>query len=215
MLVQNCAVSSIAPYQPSGAAPWNNQRVQHLYSRLGFGANYLELQAGLAMSPVDLVDQLIDTAAALPPPAPPFWYQYTMADYDASGNDDLIFEHIRELENRWMREMITEGIANKMALFWHGHFVTGLEVYGCTSYMWNYYSLLHEYAFGNFKNFVEEVGKCPAMLVYLNGNVNVVGEPNENYARELMELFTMGANNGLYTNGHHRCCQSTNGLESQ
>ncbi|MFK7807430.1 MAG: DUF1800 family protein, partial [Saprospiraceae bacterium] len=59
-----------------------------------------------------------------------------------------------------------------------------------------YYNLLHIHAFGNFKTFVEEIGKTPAMLVYLNGNVNVAEEPNENYARELLELFTLGANNG-------------------
>jgi len=194
MLVQNCAISSIAPYQPSAVSPWNERRIVHLYRRLGFGANYDEIQTALSMSPGDLVDQLIDTAAALPDPPNPYWSDYTTDDY--AGMNDERFVHLQELLNRWLRNMITEGVRSKFALFWHGHFVTSWEAHECTSYTWSYFDLLHKSAFGNFKGFVEEMGKNPSMLVYLNGNVSVAGEPNENYARELMELFTMGANNG-------------------
>ena len=56
--------------------------------------------------------------------------------------------------------------------------------------------MIHEYAYGNFRIFAREMGKTGAMLSYLNGNLNVAGNPNENYARELMELFTMGESNG-------------------
>jgi len=69
-------------------------------------------------------------------------------------------------------------------------------VYRCNSFLWAYYALINEHALGNFRTFVEEMGLNEAMLIYLDGNENVVGEPNENYARELMELFTMGENNG-------------------
>ena len=185
---------SLNPYVPVPTKPWNARRVAHLYRRLGFGATIDQIQQGLAMSPSDLVDQLLDTAAALPVPAPPIWSNWTTADY--AGNNALTEDHRRELRHRWFSDMLDEGVRAKMAFFWHNHFVTELLVYGCNNYMWSYYSLLHEYAFGNFRQFVVEMGKNPAMLVYLNSNVNEVGEPNENYARELMELFTMGESNG-------------------
>ena len=182
------------PYTPSASKPWNARRVAHLYRRLGFGATYAQIQQGLQMAPGALVDQLLDTAAALPSPAPPVWANYTSDDY--GGSAALMEQHRRELRHRWLADMLNEGVRAKMALFWHNHFVTQLLLVGCNSYTWSYFALLHDYAFGNFRQFTVDMGKNPAMLVYLNGNVNVVGEPNENYARELMELFTMGEGKG-------------------
>ena len=184
------------PYVPSAAKPWNARRVAHLYRRLGFGASLDQIQQGLQMSPAGLVDQLLDTAASLDLPAPPYWSGWTSAQYDASSVLDIKFKHRDELRRSWYNAMLEEGVRAKFALFWHNHFVTELESYDCNAYLWTYYSMLHEYAFGNFRTFVREMGKNPAMLVYLNGNLNVAGEPNENYARELMELFTMGESNG-------------------
>jgi len=182
------------PFVPSFQKPWNAQRVAHLYRRLGFGATYDQIQQGLQMSPGALVDQLLDTAANLAPLAPPSWANFTTDDY--AGDNVLVEAHRREMRHRWLSDMLNEGIRAKMALFWHNHFVTQSLIIGCNSYQDSYYALLHQYAFGNFREFTLEMGKNPAMLVYLNGNVNIVGEPNENYARELMELFTMGESNG-------------------
>ena len=193
-MLQNCAVSSLNPYIPSAEQPWNAQRIAHLYRRTGAGASYADMQNALALSPSQLVDQLIDEALALAPPTPPFWANYTAADYD--GDFELMEVHRQEVRHRWITDMATEGLRSKMAFFWHNHFVTELQVYGCNNYLWTYYTLLHNFALGNFRTFVEEVGKTPAMLVYLNGNENIADEPNENYARELMELFTMGEGNG-------------------
>jgi len=186
--------NSLDPYVPTTDKPWNARRVAHLYRRLGFGATIEDIQQGLQMTPSDLVDQLLDTAAALPPPAPPAWANWTSDDY--VGNGDLITEHRKELRFRWYGDMLDEGVRARMALFWHNHFVTELFTYGCNNHMWRYYALLHEYAFGNFREFTLAMGKNPAMLIYLNGNRNEAGEPNENYARELMELFTLGESNG-------------------
>ncbi|TNE60037.1 MAG: DUF1800 domain-containing protein [Bacteroidetes bacterium] len=185
---------SLDPYVPIPTKPWNARRVAHLYRRLGFGASIDQIEQGLQMDPSDLVDQLLDAAASLPPPTPPSWADWTSDDY--TGNNALITQHRRDLRDRWFTEMLDEGVRAKMAFFWSNHFVTELEVYGCNAYLWSYYALLNAYALGNFREFVKEMGKNPAMLVYLNGAVNEVGEPNENYARELMELFTMGEGNG-------------------
>lgn len=188
----------LAPYVPTPDKPWNARRVAHLYRRLGFGATHAQIQQGLLMTPSALVDSLLDTAAALLPPVPPVWGNWLYSQY---GNDTaLVFQHIKELKRRWLADMLGEGIRAKMAFFWSDHFVTQLSGYMCNSWLWNYYSILHQYAFGNFKDFTLAIGKSPAMLHYLNGSLNVVGEPNENYARELMELFTMGESNGYTQN---------------
>lgn len=186
----------LAPYVPSPAKPWNARRVAHLYRRLGFGASLQQIQDGLQMSPSDLIDQLLDTAADLGVPDPPYWGGWTSNEYQNNPDPNLVFTHRDELRRRWMGEMLDEGIRAKMALFWHNHFVTELNVVGCNAYLWDYYSMIHEFAYGNFRVFAREMGKTGAMLSYLNGNLNVAGQPNENYARELMELFTMGESNG-------------------
>lgn len=186
----------LAPYTPSQVKPWNARRVAHLYRRLGFGASLAQIQQGLQMSPGDLIDQLLDTAADLGPPDPPYWAGWTMDEYANNPDPNLIFIHRNELRRRWFGEMLDEGIRSKMALFWHNHFSTELDVYTCNAYLWDYYSMIHDKAFGNFRIFVREMGRTGAMLVYLNGNLSVAGQPNENYARELMELFTMGESNG-------------------
>ncbi|MEM9920398.1 MAG: DUF1800 domain-containing protein [Bacteroidota bacterium] len=187
-------LTALEPYVPSTDKPWNERRIRHLYDRLGYGARLSDLQEGLQLSPGELVDQLINQVMAAPQPPPPFWANYTSDDY--GDDNDMVFEHKAEFVARWAAAMIDDPIRSKMALFWHNHFVTEEEVYGCNSYMWSYFALLYQQAFGNFRTFVEEMGKNPAMLVYLNGNINVADAPNENYARDLMELFTMGQNNG-------------------
>lgn len=186
--------NALDPYIPSPQKPWNRQRVQHLYRRLGFGASKADIDAALALTPSDLVDQLIDGLVNAPAPDPPYWANYTTADY--MDDNDLMNQHRYELSIRWLSEMLTDSHRGRLSLFWHNHFVTEENVYGCPSYMWSYFNLLHLHSMGNFRTFVQEVGINPAMLVYLNGNQNIADEPNENYARELMELFTMGESNG-------------------
>lgn len=185
---------SLLPYVPTAAKPWNLERVLHLYRRLGFGCTLEQAQDALLKSPSDLIDELLDAASDLGAPTPPYWSGFTTQDYE--NDPDLVFVHRDELARRWLGNMLSEGVQSKMAFFWHNHFVTELEVVGCNSYFWSYFSMLHQYAFGNFRVFARELGKNPAMLVYLNGNQNIADAPNENYARELLELFTMGENNG-------------------
>jgi len=189
-------LNSLSPYIPDADMPWNDQRVRHIYDRFGYGANLSEIQQGLSSNPSDLVDQLVDGVLNAPALTPPYWANYSRDDYDALNDDDIYFEHKAEMRRIWIAQKIDDPFRAKLALFWHNHFVTEEDVYDCNSYMWSYYELLNNYALGNFRRFVEEMGKNAAMLVYLNGNENVAEEPNENYARELMELFTMGENNG-------------------
>jgi uncharacterized protein (DUF1800 family) len=95
--------------------------------------------------------------------------------------------------NAWMFGLMLNGgvsIREKMVLFWHNHFVT--SQINRTQYVYKYISTIRAQAFGNFKTLTEEMTIDPAMLVYLNGNQNTRNAPNENYARELLELFTIG-----------------------
>jgi hypothetical protein len=188
-------VNTLDPYVPSADKPWNLSRVQHLYQRLGYGMPLSALSN--SQPPEVLVDELIDNVLSLPDPEVPFWAEWTDEDYP--DDDGATYFGVKsEFFQRWLAEAATPSLSirNKLALFWHNHFVTEEVVYFCNSYMWSYYELIHRFALGNFRTFVEEMGKNPAMLVYLNGNLNIAEQPNENYARELMELFTMGENNG-------------------
>lgn len=189
--------AALDPFIPTPSTPWDAQRVQHLYARLGYGTDWNTIQQGLAIAPDALVDQLIDSVLQMDAPEPPVWAFWSRADYEAVDPDmEMYFQHKTDIRVRWTGEMVSQGLRAKLAMFWHNHFVTEDDVYDCNSFMWAYYDLIHRNVLGDFRNFVYQMGLNPAMLTYLNGNQNAVGAPNENYARELMELFTMGEGNG-------------------
>lgn len=194
MLVTNCITGSLDPYVPNAEQPWDKSRAKHLYRRLQFGASPQEINDALLLDPLQLVDQLIDEAIAEPLPPAPDWATWTFNDYDDFFPQQE--EQFIEWVIAWMKEMKSVGLREKLSLFWHNHFVTQIETYLCPSHMYQYHSLLRTFALGDFKQFVYEMGKTPAMLVYLNGVENTNIQPNENYARELLELFTLGRDNG-------------------
>jgi hypothetical protein len=103
----------------------------------------------------------------------------------------------RRLANWWADRMVATAhpLEEKMALFWHGHFATGEEKVRDYRKMEQQLALLHAQATGNFRDLLIAVARGPAMLVYLDAAENVRGAPNENFAREVMELFTMGVGN--------------------
>ncbi len=92
--------------------------------------------------------------------------------------------------------LINNNLRERLSFFWSNHFVTEYREYRCPGYLYQYYDVLERHAIGNFREFVREIGLTPAMLVYLDGGRNRKGAPNENYARELYELFTLGEGNG-------------------
>lgn len=191
---QNCAGGTLAAFVPGSGKPWNALRVAHLYKRLGFGASYNEIQAGLQSTPSQLVDALITAAKNAPLPAPPSWYNWDSTHYTDFPAESI--EQYKEWYFRWLTDMLSTSVREKAALFWHNHFVTRFVDYRCPRYLYEYHRLLQQHAFGNFKTFLKEIAKTPAMLVFLDGRLNKKTKPNENYARELFELFTLGANTG-------------------
>lgn len=98
----------------------------------------------------------------------------------------------------WANLMLNQpmSLLEKMTLFWSNHFVTNTATVNDYRYTYRYNALLRQFALGNFKAFAIAITQDPAMLRFLNGNQNLVGTANENYARELQELFTIGRNSG-------------------
>lgn len=103
-------------------------------------------------------------------------------------------EDVRSLNLAWLREMVNskQQLREKMAFFWHGHFATrNLNIL----YQQQYLSILRKGALGNFAELLTAVSKSAGMINFLNNNQNRKGHPNENFAREVMELFTLGRGN--------------------
>ena len=175
--------AGLDPYIPSTQKPWDRRRVAHLLRRTSIGATPSEIDQMLALDPATAVNQIVDTAVNAPFPAPPSWYP------NNGSNDGL---QKKEVIFHWFDEMRASGLREKMAFFWSNHFVTSTKAYNLSSYQYQYLETLRKHALGNFKTFTYEIGLIPAMLIYLDTIKNKDSGPNENYARELLELFTMG-----------------------
>ncbi len=190
----SCNASTLAAYVPSAQNPWNVSKIKHVYRRLGFSASQDTVDLALPMSPGQFIDSLVDAAFALPPTAAPPWGYWALGDFTdyETENEQFIFDWRIQAGNDFM----TEDLRGRLTSFWMNHFVTELEVYFYAPYLFQYYNTIQTHALGNFKTFVHDIGISNAMLLYLNGYENTNVNPNENYARELYELFTLGEGNG-------------------
>ena len=174
-------------YAPSAAVPWNKKWVTHLYRRAAFGANPVETEQALKDGPQKTLDRLMKGS----PDAAELLEVYTDAgEY---------FRDITQLRVWWLSLMVESGhpLREKMALFWHNHFATSQSKIQNTRQMFDQNVMLRKHALGKFRPFLLDMSKDTAMLVWLDSNRNVKGAPNENYAREVMELFSLGV--GHYT----------------
>lgn len=194
----NCNVASLAVYSPTNSNPWNAQKVNHLYRRLGFGASPEMVNNALNQTPSDLIDNLIDEAINMLPTTAPNWGYWVKDDFDNTPENP--FEYRRDWKNQMVDDLFKNNLRDRLTLFWSNHFVTKDNVVGSPSYMFQYYNLLQLHAIGNFKEFVSDIGLSSSMLFYLNGYQNTKNRPNENYGRELYELFTLGVDNGYTQN---------------
>ncbi|MEL6988826.1 MAG: DUF1800 family protein, partial [Bacteroidota bacterium] len=192
----SCATTSIAPYLPSIDMPWSQQRAVHLFRRMELGTNIDEINVALSLDPLAIIDSKIQEAIDLPLSPEPLFVNKTKSEYTRGLE---VLQSVLEKDG-WAREHILalqkNRLRGRMWMFWHNHFVTRFDVYLSASYMWQYHKLLQENALGNFKEFVRKIGLNPAMLIFLNGTQNSAASPNENYAREVYELFTLGVDNG-------------------
>ncbi|WP_190810722.1 DUF1800 family protein [Flagellimonas sp. S3867] len=189
----NCNSSTLAPYTD----PLDELRAAHLYRRLGFSASVQTINAAVGQTADTLIDNLVDQALALAPIAPPAWADWTNDDYPA--DDDLAGQLRRaqqeEFATAYGNSLLDNNLRDRLSFFWSNHFVTEIDVYNCNSFLYYYINCLQRNAIGNFRTFVSEIGLTSAMLYYLDGVRNRGNNPNENYARELYELFTLGEGN--------------------
>jgi uncharacterized protein (DUF1800 family) len=149
-------------------------KAAHLYRRAGFGGKKREIDRLVGDEVAEAVEQFFPRRISAP---------------TGSRTD------ITKLRSWWLKRMASpsrRALQEKMALFYHGHFATGYSVVDDVEFMAVQNTLFRRFALGNFKQLVREVTKDPAMLLFLDGAKNRKGKPNENYGRELMELFTLG-----------------------
>ena len=184
------------------AAAWDESTLRHLLRRTLFGFKQEDLNAWKGKSMTEVVQLLVSPSQApLPPvnnyndasfsdPTVPAGQTWVNAPYDGNANG----RRNSSLKSWWLGNLLqqTSSVHEKMTLFWHNHFAVEAVDVNDARYMYQYYSLLRKYALGNFKELVLEITKDPAMLRYLNGYQNNKNAPDENYARELQELFTLG-----------------------
>jgi hypothetical protein len=192
------ANTGLAPYVPSPEQPWDAFHVAHLLRRTLIGPKPQEIIEALQSTPEAVVDRLIEIPyLSLFPTPPATWVNEDPFVRPDADQRKIERERIDEIRTWWMELIVNQqfSLRERMTLFWHNHFATQAKDVLRPQWMFMQNALLRQHAVGNFKTLVEEITRDPAMIYYLDSNTNKVGAPNENYARELMELFTMGVGN--------------------
>jgi len=193
---------------------WTVNEVTHLLKRTMFGARKTDIDYFLSLSPGAAVDELLNNVMVPDPPV----RDYGLLEDDGAFYDDLgvaigqtwvndlnmaSAPEIRgqinsrrasSLKKWWAGLIINQhrSIQEKMVLFWHHHFSIQESEVDNAQILYRHHHLLRSNALGNFKSLVKEVTIDPAMLIHLNGYLNSRQAPDENYARELQELFSIG-----------------------
>ena len=158
--------------------------------RGGFGAKPSEVKELVELGPAKTIDRILSKNNTQALEAFEQESSQIVSAIRSSGN-------IESLAAWWLHRMIhtPSPLVEKITLFWHGHFATGADKVNDIELMVQQNKLLREHALGDFRKMVHEVSKDPAMLLYLDSASNRKTHPNENYARELMELFCLGEGN--------------------
>ena len=181
----------------------NPDQARHFLIRTGFAPTHSEVDALTGQSAQAAVADALARARAAKPahPAPDFVAQPPPVPYAMLKTKEeqqaMRRQQMREgldLKAWWITEMIETRapLQERMTLFWHNHFATSQQKVVRSQAMWNQQQLLRANALGNFATLLHAVAKDPAMLVYLDGANSRREAPNENFAREVMELFTLG-----------------------
>jgi uncharacterized protein (DUF1800 family) len=181
--------------------------ILHLLKRTMFGAKKQDVDYFKTMTLGDTINELLNPVAPLPaPPLKDYTLDATVAQPDTSiaigntwvndVNSDGTVNYYRRVSFKkwWMGLMVNQdrSVREKMTLFLHNHFSTESNTIDNANYVYNHHALLRANAIGNFKALTKSITLDPGMLVYLNGQVNTASAPDENYGRELQELFCCG-----------------------
>ncbi|MDE2125885.1 MAG: DUF1800 domain-containing protein [Armatimonadetes bacterium] len=176
----------------SGAATTLTEydRIAHLFRRAGFGATHDEVTAAVG----DGIQKTIDRLLSFDTDPSSITYDHVA---DRLMENLVDFRDFADLQVWWIDKMVRSAnpLQEKMTLFWHGHFATGFSKVNQPLLMFQQNQLFRQHALGNFKALTLAVSQNPAMILYLDNQTNRKGHANENYCRELMELFTLGIGN--------------------
>lgn len=205
-VVANClliAGLSLPVAQAAAAPTLNYADARHLLNRTGFGASDREVRALTGLTRAEAVERVL--TASPEPLRPPSWTNDAFdsrIDSMKSEEDRAEWrrrqnQHTNELREWWLQRMVhtKAPLVEKMTLFWHNHFTTSQRKVAQAQLIWRQHELLRRNALGNFGAMLNDAAKDPAMLIYLDGANSRKGTPNENFAREVMELFTLGEGN--------------------
>jgi uncharacterized protein (DUF1800 family) len=213
-LVFSPTIDDLSPY--TGA--WGEEQVVHLLKRCLFGAKKQDVDYFKALTMTQAVNEILQPAS---PSAQPPLNNYSVDGYtDPSGvalwqtwidsgialaDKDLNEKRIDSFKTWWLGRLLTptRSIHEKLTVFWHNHFATNTSTATDkikARFWYDHYLTLSQHALGNFKSMAKAITIDPAMLYFLNGESNINTSPNENYARELQELYTAGKGPGsMYT----------------
>ncbi len=175
------------------------EKIKHLYGRAGFGLSIQDWEQKRHQSISQAVDELFTKALSAPPLSPP-------DDPDVEGflqMSEMDRAETRKRERRlvvlqsaaWIKRMSADNespLLERMTLFWHGHFACQSKT---SSLAGNQLNIIRQHALGSFRELVLAIARDPSMIRFLNNQQNRKQKPNENFARELMELFTIGRGN--------------------
>ena len=193
------------------AAVLGPQDARHLLGRAGFAPSENEVRQFAVLGRDAAVNRMLAATKGAPVHiAPPEWVKQPVERpariRDLSEDERRAWqqrEALRnvELKTWWMAQLLQTPapLAERMTLFWHNHFVSSVQKVRSPQLMYRQNLLLRRHALGNFGELLHAAAKDPAMLVYLDAATNRKGQPNENFAREVMELFTLGE--GRYGEG--------------
>jgi uncharacterized protein (DUF1800 family) len=203
--------TGLQPYTGSFGTP----ELRHLLRRTLFGATKSDLAHFSGKSVTQVVNELLNPTAPLPePPVKEYVVSATTLVPDNNivagttwvtdiNNDGNIASYRRaSFKKWWVGNLVNQdrSIREKMSLFWHNHFATEMNDVSNAQYIYKHHHLIRTSALGNFKSLTRNITLDPAMLVYLNGQLNTFTAPDENYAREIQELFCCGKGpDSLYT----------------
>ena len=200
------------PWVAAAPAHLTESEARHFLLRTGFAPTREEIQAITGQSAQHVVEQATKAARHSTPttPVPSFTQSPASAGPGATGTPEerqaYRYQQGREgidIKAWWIAEMMvtTAPLQERMTLFWHNHFATSQLKVTRSIPMWAQHQLLRRHALGNFGQLVHHIAKDPAMLIYLDGANSRREAPNENFAREVMELFVLGeaSQGGGYT----------------
>lgn len=185
----------LTPYTPTAAQPWDLRRVVHLHRRAGFAATWDEIQRDLSDGPEAAIERIVRPAAT-----------NVGAQAESTSFEDLSrvicdaaveSGNINRLKAWWLYRMLfsPDPLGERLTLMWHNHFATSNAKVGDAGLMRRQNDIFRQRARSPFGELLNDALHDPALLVWLDADANRKEHPNENLAREMMELFALGVGN--------------------